>query len=238
MCSRLASRGNTLTLRWVPSHLGIEGNEVADDWAKRAAEDQGDFVPRAYLRETSFAHTAGRVTEARLAGVSSWLVDHVNRRRRYSPQKGQKLRKELRHQRKALAGRYYQLLSGHAATGDYWCRRVHKLPSDRCWWCGQDERQTRRHLFVHCAAWRPQIQELWKEVGKRCGWKHPRAPRVALLFGDERATKAVLPFLRKTRVGQLITIPPREWGEEEEAENGRDERVEAEGEDGVPGPPS
>ena len=70
VCSRLLSRGNTLTLRWVPNHLGIEGNEIADDWAKRAAEDQGDSVPRAYLRETSFAHMARRVTEARSSGVS------------------------------------------------------------------------------------------------------------------------------------------------------------------------
>ena len=111
------------------------------------------------------------------------------------------------------------------------CRRVHKLPSDRCWWCRQDERQTRHHLLVNCAAWRPQIQELWKEVGKRCGWKHPSAPRVTLLFNDERATKAVLSFLRKTRVGQMITIPPRDGeGEREEAE--------VEGEEGGPGPPT
>ena len=131
--SRLLSRGKTLTPRRVPSHLGVEGNEVADDWAKRAAEDQGDSVPRAYLRETSFAHMTRRVTEARSAGVSKWIVDHVNRQRRYSPPKDPKLRRELRHERKALAGRYYQLLTGHAATGDYLCRRVHRLPSDRCW---------------------------------------------------------------------------------------------------------
>ena len=120
------------------------------------------------------------------------------------------------------------------------CRTVHKLPSDRCWWCGRDERQTRHHLFVNCTAWRPQIQELWKEVGKRCGWKHPRAPRVALLFKDERATKAVLSFLRKTRVGQMVTIPPRGRQEEEEGEEGSDEeqRVEVEGEEGGPGPPT
>ena len=111
------------------------------------------------------------------------------------------------------------------------CRRVHKLPSDRCWWCGRDERQTRHHLFVNCEAWRPQIQELWKEVGKRCGWKHPRAPRMALLFKDERATKAVLSFLRKTRDGQMITIPPRD-GETER------EEAEVEGEEGGPGPPT
>ena len=138
----------------MPSHLGIEGNEIADDWAKRVAEDLGDSVPRAYLRETSFAHMARRATEARSAGVIKWIVDHVNRRRRYSPPKGQKLRKELRHERKALAGRYYWLLSGHATTGDYLCRKVHKLPTDSCWRCGQDERQTRHHLFVNCAAWR------------------------------------------------------------------------------------
>ena len=114
----------------------------------------------------------------------------------------------------------------------------HKLPSERCWWCGQDERQTRHHLFVNRAAWGPQIQELWKEVGKRCGWKHSRAPRVALLFSDERATKAVLSFLRKTRVGQLVTILLRDGGGEEEAESERDERAEGEGEEGGPGPPT
>ena len=100
--------------------------------------------------------------------MSRWVADHVNQRRRYCPQKGQKFRKELQ-ERKALAGHFYQLLSGHAVTGGYLCRRMHKLPSDRCWWCGREERQPRHHLFVNCEAWKPQIQGLWKDVGKRCG---------------------------------------------------------------------
>ena len=183
---------------------------------------------------------ARRITEARAAGVSKWVVDHTNRRRLYSPPKGQKLRKELRHERKSLAGRYYLLLSGHAATGGYLYRRMHRLPSDRCWWCGRDERQSRHHLFVSCEARKSQIQELWKEVGRFCGWKHPKALRMALLFKDEKATKAVLSFLCKTRVGQMVTTPPRDGGGEEEGQEGRyaiGTRDKAEAEEGGPGPP-
>ena len=68
-CSRLASRGNTLTLRRVPGHLGTVGNRDADDWAKGAAESMGGSVPRDYLRSTSFAHMTRRATEALSAGT-------------------------------------------------------------------------------------------------------------------------------------------------------------------------
>ena len=59
---------------------------------------------------------------------------------------------------------------------------------------------------------------------------------MALLFNDERATKAVLSFLRKTRVGQMVTIPPRGGGEGEGEDEPRD-REEVEGEEGGAGPP-
>lgn len=49
------------------------------------------------------------------------------------------LRKELYHERKVLAGRCYQLLSGHSAISDYLCNKVHKLPSDSCRWCDRSE---------------------------------------------------------------------------------------------------
>ena len=47
---------------------------------------------------------------------------------------------------------------------------------------------------------------------------------MALLFKDERATKAVLSFLRKTRVGQMITIPPRDGEAEREEAEGKGRR--------------
>ena len=93
--NRLASRGNSLTLRWVPGHLGVESNETADEWANEAAESTGDSVPRAYLHEMSFAHMARVAIEAKSTGVSRWIVDNIHRQRHYSPPKGQGPRGQL-----------------------------------------------------------------------------------------------------------------------------------------------
>lgn len=53
-----------------PGPHGVEGNEVRDEWAGEAVESLEDTVPKAYLRETSFAHMTRTATEARSAGVS------------------------------------------------------------------------------------------------------------------------------------------------------------------------
>ena len=66
-------------------------------------------------------------------------------------------------------------------------------------------------------------------------------PRISLLFGDKRAIRAVLSFLRKTKVGQMVTIPPQDEVREDSEgreEDSEEERVEVEGEEGRPGPPT
>ena len=67
---------------------------------------------------------------------------------------------------------------------------------------------------------------MWKDIGKAGGWKHPRAPSARLLW-KEKATEAVLDFLRDTRVGCMVTLRP---AEEEDGEG-------SEGEAGGLGPP-
>ena len=62
---------------------------------------------------------------------------------------------------------------------------------------------------------------MWKRVEKACRWEHPRPPSVRRVF-HERATVAVLDFLRDTRVGCIVSLsPPAQeeegevsWGEE------------------------
>ena len=76
-------------------------------------------------------------------------------------------------------------------------------------------------------AWAPQARKLWKDVGKACGGKHPRAPAVKWL-ADERALEVVLSFLWDTRVGEMVAVR-RLW----EDEGGQD----TDGEEGGPGLP-
>lgn len=104
--------------------------------------------------------------------------------------------------KKELAGRFYQLLSGHAAMTEH-LRRVGQPPTDRCWWCGSRGKQTRLHLLVRCRRREPEIRQLWKRVEMDCGWGSPRAPSVRLLFRDARVTPALLEFLEDIRVGRI-----------------------------------
>ena len=148
----------------------------------------------------TLSHLTRLTTEARSRATDEWIRSRLGRRRRYHPPKGGKLRKELAKTRKEVAGRFYQLLSGHAATAEH-LRRVGQAATDRCWWRGSGERQTRYHLFVKCMRWSPEIRRLWQRVGVDCG--RTRAPAVRHLFNDARATPAVLEFLEDTRVGRM-----------------------------------
>lgn len=79
--------------------------EMADVRAKAAAGNPADAVER----EASLSRLARKTTEAKARGTKHWIG------RGCKPPNGKKLRKDLKGERKALASRYYQLLSGRAA---------------------------------------------------------------------------------------------------------------------------
>ena len=82
--------------------------------------------------------------------------------------------------------------------------------------------------------WRlgPPEDKIGKTDDDRCWWKHPGAPLVKRLW-KEKATKAVLKFLRDTRVRFISTKrkPPEEECDGEVSNNDEGE------EEGRPGPP-
>ena len=141
--------------------------------------------------------------------------------------------------RKSVAQRYYQLLSGHAATGAFLRDRMtgpQRLETDACWWCNCGRRQTRHHLFTECRAWAPQIRELWRRIGKDYGWEHPRAPALRWLWKDD-AVGAVVEFLENTRVGSRASAEMARARMDESRDEDEDEVPGQESEEDGPGPP-
>ena len=74
--------------------------------------------------------------------------------------------------------------------------------------------------MARCPAWAGQARVMWKRIGRLCEKRGPVTTSVRAMFGDQRATPAVLTFLRDTRVGRMVSGTPRgeEWGEEEDSE--------------------
>ena len=173
--AELHGRGNTVTMRWTPSHAGVVGNEIADGAARSAAKDRLGSPNPEYLAEASLSHLRRVTTERRSEATATWIRDKVAARHRYRPPPGGKMRKALGRTRKELASRYYQLLSRHAATATH-LTRFGQARSELCWCCGSGERQTRYHLFVMCRRWAPEIRRFWQRATADCGWPESRAP--------------------------------------------------------------
>ena len=80
---KVRSRGNDISIRWTPAHQGVDGNEQADAWAKRAAEGREGRADPAYLREASLSHLTRISTEKRATDTGQWIRSHVKRKHRY-----------------------------------------------------------------------------------------------------------------------------------------------------------
>ena len=74
-----------------------------------------DGIPDKYRWEASLLYMTGTATEAGTRAVAQWIASQVRPGRRYRPPTGRGDENTSAAARKSLAGRYYQLLSGHAA---------------------------------------------------------------------------------------------------------------------------
>ena len=160
ICDRIHARGDQVTIRWVPSHIGVEGNEMADRYAKAAADRSApcrdEATPPELVDEASLSYMTRTATEARSRATAEWITDHVRAERRYRPPpRGGPRRRQLGGTRKELAGRFHQLLSGHANIGSF-LYRIGTIDDDTCWLCDTGQRQTRFHLVARCPTLRGQ----------------------------------------------------------------------------------
>ena len=173
---RLRQRGVTVSIHWVPGHVGVAGNEIADQWAGDAAARELERRARA-PPSVRVAPASPMISRAfmkamlRRRAISSWrecISRGGNRRRPYViPREGTvpKIPTALGMARRSVAVRFFQLASGHAMIAPFLEEKFKWVSSSQCWWCGSG-RQSREHLFKECRTWKEEIKKLWKEVGE------------------------------------------------------------------------
>jgi ribonuclease HI len=219
-----------IEIRWCPSHEGITGNEKADEWAKLAAEEPDahgvEWLTRAdgYGRRLmpqprSLANLKREISEKKWVEARQWVEGRITVRK-YRLRAEQRMERIVAGCPKRLAARYYQLKTGHCLTGQY-LKWTKSRTSAKCGWCSYGV-QTREHLFKNCPRWKLQQKNLWAEVRRDTGRGRNRF-KIRDLFADERCTRAILSFLRATRVGR--GVGDEEGEKRKKRKKGRGERV-------------
>ena len=172
-------RGASITISWVPGHVGVIGNEVAGRWAVDAATREmrackGRGTSQAILRPDRMVSGTFLKTTLRRRAVSAWRDGIIQRGRGGRPYRNPgegevpRIPRLLRGTNRELASRFSQLASGHAMIAPFLREKFGWVESDLCWWCCSD-RQNREHLFKECRTWKEEIRLLWKKVGDISG---------------------------------------------------------------------
>ncbi|EEA24632.1 conserved hypothetical protein [Talaromyces marneffei ATCC 18224] len=194
--SRLRLSGRPVTIQWVPGHNGVEGNEQADQAAKRAASKPAGPG----FGGLSLAYVRRACTEARRAAVENWVrenaVQGAHRRGRvYKMPRGWGLDRVAAKAPKRVASRYYQLKTGHAPIGTY-LHRIKARDSPECRACGE-LRERVSHILFECRGRRGPQRILYKglaDAGVPLPTAAEDAPE-ARLFSEPKATTALLQFV-------------------------------------------
>jgi ribonuclease HI len=165
--------GICITIQWIPGHKGVEGNELADEQAKKAITEGSSNVaklPRALKKALPHSKSAVK------CAYGEKLKRNAQKAWQKSPQyKQMKSIDPTTPSRKyidlitdlpwKIASILSQLRTGHAPLAKY-LHHIGKIDSPLCPGCQQSE-ETVQHLLLHCTAHQAARQALCNSTGGR-----------------------------------------------------------------------
>jgi ribonuclease HI len=166
-------KGITPILQWIPSHIGIQGNEEVDVMAKAAAgwsqetkEIHQSLRAKAYPTFTLRA-AKKRATKMRISEEWEKRWENGQHGRDYFPYAPKPHKRHLDAHgslAKALSSVIIQMRTGKIGLNSY----LHGIsaiaaPTDRCRGC-EEERETLYHVLLYCPAYREDRKRYWGSV--------------------------------------------------------------------------
>ncbi|EED20329.1 conserved hypothetical protein [Talaromyces stipitatus ATCC 10500] len=207
-----------VTLRWIPGHEGVPGNEAADRAAKRAAlmGARGQIVPGDLSSEGWTILAAAAKRRIRQSTKDAW-------ERRWDKQKAGKPTKKLVTQpskrtlqywtflRKATSSILIQLRTERIGLAHYlW--RINRREQLYCA-CGLSG-QSVRHILMECPLYENERGLMWSRIK---GFR--RTTDLQALLKEKKAAIAIAQFIIDTRVlDQFREVDPEAVGTYENAE--------------------
>jgi ribonuclease HI len=162
-----------VTVQWVPGHKGVEGNERADEQAKKAiTEGSSDKQRLPRLLRKTLPHSRSAAKWAFGETLKHNAQKLWQKSPRYTKMKktdpttpSNKYLKLIANLPRKLASILSQLRTGHTPLAKH-LHRIGKVDSPICPECQQGE-ETLQHFMLHCAAHREARQILCNSTGGR-----------------------------------------------------------------------
>ncbi len=125
------------TLLWIPSHCDVDGNEQADELAKRGTTKSQDGIPVTH-----------NIMKAKIKG-RKWEVSHARALETYGDRRGPKMEVE-RPWPRSRRTLFARLRTGHAMELKAYRHKIEKEDDPNCEHCGVPE--TIEHVLCKCSA--------------------------------------------------------------------------------------
>jgi ribonuclease HI/retron-type reverse transcriptase len=198
----LQDKGYSVTVRWIPAHVGIPGNEAADQAAKEATgwrengrrQQPADPPAQLYPLRTTLRRWCK--TQAERAWISAWREDKKGRATyRHTPVPTKKVLQLHERLSKRESAMLVQLRTEKIGLNDFlFNRHVPDITSPGCS-CGE-RRQTVAHVLLRCSKHKDLRNRIFANLSGRHSLR-------AILSTPQLATKAI-EYMEQTQIlGQV-----------------------------------